>query len=312
MEQYSAPLTFEQQSHNKQSVTAMVLGIVSIVLMWFPIVGLVLAIIGLQKYANGANLHKYAVSVAKGVLWPTLPNGGWSITVEAHFYLLLPLLVLAMGKSRWWLPGIVVVAIALRALLYHVNGEVQSLAYFTLVGRIDQFVLGMLAWSLRSWFAKRHALTLLVVTAFMLFYWYFDKQGGFRHMPSYPSPSALWIVLPTIEAVAYAVCIAWYDNSFTPATTGASGFIGRIGEYSYSIYLLHVFVTSRIAYAMFEYGVPIPNFYVACAWSLLFFLLMVVPGYLSYRFIESPFLKARRPYLRPQALASGAGVSPRA
>lgn len=47
MEQYTAPLTFEQQSHNKQSVTAMVLGIVSIVLMWFPIVGLVLAIIGL-------------------------------------------------------------------------------------------------------------------------------------------------------------------------------------------------------------------------------------------------------------------------
>ena len=37
-----------------------------------------------------------------------------------------------------------------------------------------------------------------------------------------------------------------------------------------------MFVTSRIAYAMFEYGVPIPNFYVACAWSLLFFLLMVV------------------------------------
>lgn len=47
MEQYSTPLTPEQQSHNKQSVTAMVLGIVSLVVTWFPVIGLVLAIVGL-------------------------------------------------------------------------------------------------------------------------------------------------------------------------------------------------------------------------------------------------------------------------
>jgi uncharacterized membrane protein YkgB len=46
MEQYTL-LTPEQQSHNKQSVTAMVLGIVSLVVVWFPLVGLVLAIVGL-------------------------------------------------------------------------------------------------------------------------------------------------------------------------------------------------------------------------------------------------------------------------
>jgi len=47
MEQYTAPLTPEQQAHNKSSVTAMVLGIVSLVVTWFPVVGLVLAIVGL-------------------------------------------------------------------------------------------------------------------------------------------------------------------------------------------------------------------------------------------------------------------------
>ena len=47
MEQYNVPLTPEQQSHNKSSVTAMVLGIVSLVVTWLPIVGLVLAIVGL-------------------------------------------------------------------------------------------------------------------------------------------------------------------------------------------------------------------------------------------------------------------------
>lgn len=47
MEQYVAQITPEQQAHNKNAVTAMVLGIVSLVVTWLPIVGLVLAIVGL-------------------------------------------------------------------------------------------------------------------------------------------------------------------------------------------------------------------------------------------------------------------------
>lgn len=39
-------LTPEQQQHNKSAVTAMVLGIVGLVITWFPIAGLVLSIVG--------------------------------------------------------------------------------------------------------------------------------------------------------------------------------------------------------------------------------------------------------------------------
>ena len=81
MEQYTAPLTPEQQSHNKQSVTAMVLGIVSLVVTWFPFVGLVLAIVGLtmsrsnRKFAeahgfkeNSMNTAGYVTSVVGLIL----------------------------------------------------------------------------------------------------------------------------------------------------------------------------------------------------------------------------------------------------
>ena len=81
MEQYSTPLTPEMQSHNKSSVTAMVLGIVSLVVTWFPVVGLVLAIVGLtmsrsnRKFAeahgfkeNSMNTAGYVTSIVGLVL----------------------------------------------------------------------------------------------------------------------------------------------------------------------------------------------------------------------------------------------------
>lgn len=70
MEQYTAPLTPEQQSHNKQSVTAMVLGIVSLVVTWFPIIGLVLAIVGLtmsrsnRKFAEAHGFKENSMNTA--------------------------------------------------------------------------------------------------------------------------------------------------------------------------------------------------------------------------------------------------------
>ena len=73
MEQYTAPLTPEQQSHNKQSVTAMVLGIVSLVVTWFPVIGLVLAIIGLtmsrsnRKFAEAHGFKENSMNTAGSV-----------------------------------------------------------------------------------------------------------------------------------------------------------------------------------------------------------------------------------------------------
>ena len=81
MDSYTAPLTPEQQSHNKQSITAMVLGIVSLVVTWFPVIGLVLAIVGLtmsrsnRKFAeahgfkeNSMNTAGYVTSIVGLVL----------------------------------------------------------------------------------------------------------------------------------------------------------------------------------------------------------------------------------------------------
>lgn len=269
------------------------------VLRLLPLLLVVIAIVGIGKWLARRDMAGYLADLRDGLLLPTLPNGGWSIAVEFHFYIILPALLWMLGRSKWLAVALLAAAIGLRTLLFSLEGEVQQLAYWTLAGRIDQFVMGMLFCHLRSRLAHRHGVIAVVVAAFMSFYWYFDLRGGFYHFPSYPSASPLWIIIPTVEALAYASLIAWYDSSFSPPDRGVSRFVGRIGEYSYSIYLLHFFVVFHAAELVDQYVMDISNFYLACGWSLVVFMLMMVPGYLSYRFIESPFLRLRKRYARP-------------
>jgi peptidoglycan/LPS O-acetylase OafA/YrhL len=266
------------------------------VLRLFPLLAVVILIIGVTTLVSGGSLYLYAYEIALGALYPSLPNGGWSITVEFHYYLILPIFLWLLRKSKFLPLLIVIVAIALRLVIYHEKGEIQSLAYWTLVGRVDQFALGMLIYQFRSYLAHRHFLAIMTLVAFVMFYWYFDLQGGFFKNPSYPSPSCLWIFLLTIEGFVYAVSIAWYESSFFFSTAGVSRFFGRIGEYSYSIYLLHFFFVFNAARFVNNWIMDISNFYLACLWSVVFLLLMLPVGYLSFRFIEAPFLKLRKRY----------------
>ena len=267
------------------------------VLRLVPLLTAVMFIIGLQIFAGGGSLLPFAYSLAQGVMYPTLPNGGWSITVEFHYYVILPVFLWMLRKSKLLPASLVIAAIALRLFIHHEAGQIQSLAFWTIVGRIDQFALGMLVFQFRAYFAHRHVIVGAIFIGFALFYWSFDIHGGFYLNPSYPSPSPIWIYLPTVEGMVYAVGIAWYETSFSPSTTGISAFMGRIGEYSYSIYLLHFFIVFRAARFVHERVMDISNFYLACLWALVFFLLMVPVGYLSYRFIEAPFLKLRKRYI---------------
>lgn len=263
-----------------------------------PLLAVVLLVNGAYLVFRGkTTLAYYVQTIAAGVIFPSLPNGGWSITVEFHYYLILPLFLYMVKKSRWLPLSIILSSLVVRTLIHEETGEVQSLAYWTIIGRIDQFALGMLAFQLRSYVAKRHGSIAICLISFLLFYWYFDAQGGFMAAPAYPSPSRLWIVLPTIEGLSYAIGIAWYDTSFSPSNEGFSKYVGYAGAYSYSIYLLHYNVVFRTAGFINDHIMDLSNFYLACAWSVVCFVAMIPIGYLSFRFIELPFLKYRKWYV---------------
>lgn len=262
-----------------------------------PLLFVVIAIVGVQMTLQGHSLSDYAASIAWGAIYPSLPNGGWSITAEFHAYLILPLLLGLRRRARWLPLVLVGFALLVRVACYSWTGEVQMLAYGSIVGRLDQFVLGITVYGYRKIFTGQHKLAATAVSLLALLYWGFDILGGFYGIPASSPFSALWLLIPTIEGLVYAVLIAWYDQSFQPQNKGLSKLIGQIGAYSYSIYLFHFFVVFSAADYVHEHIMRIDNFYLATCWAVVFLLVMLPFAYLSYRFIEAPFLKLRRPYL---------------
>ncbi|MCG2593765.1 acyltransferase [Ramlibacter sp. XY19] len=276
-----------------------------------PLLLLVLAIVGaMWVHAGAITVGEYLKAMGRGTYWPVLPNGAWSITVEAHFYLILPLLLLAARRSPAWLLGLVAAAVLLRAVLWWRLGQVQGPAYWSLVGRFDQFALGMFFFHARRIFTGRHVVAAGVFLLFSAMYWLFDLRGGFDNLPVYPSPSPFWIVLPTLEGAAYGLLIAWYESSFTPGAGWFSRTLARFGELSYSIYLLHFFFVFEATRYVHTHVMAISNIYLALAWTVLFYAFMFVPAWLSYTFVESPFLRLRRPYIKegPAVAPSGGQV----
>ena len=264
-----------------------------------PLLCLVVLVVGLQNVLAGGSAWTYFKNVVPGVLLPVLPNGGWSITVEFHFYIILPLLLHLLSHSWQRLAMIVVCALLLRWGLYVRLGEVHTLAYATLVGRIDQFVLGMIFFHLGAYCTGRHGWAIVLTFIFCAGYWIFDFFGGFFLQPSYPSPRALWIFWPTFEGLIYAFLIAWYDRSFAGMKGPLARAFGKVGELSYSVYLLHFFWVFHAAAWIDGRVMRIDNFYLALLWSLVLFVITLLPAWLSYRFVEMPFLKLRKKYTFP-------------
>ena len=265
-----------------------------------PMLVFTLYLVAMETEWMQGDLRPLLNGILTGFVLPTLPHGGWSITTEFHFYLLLPGLLFLTRKWKLSLLLAILAAIGLRTILYEHAGEIQSLGYWTLVGRFDQFTCGILAFQFRHLVIGRHRLVLLLMLGFAGFYHHFDSLGGYFLAPFYPSPYRIWIILPTVEGIAYAAFIAWYDGSFSHSTGRASRFLAAIGKCSYSIYLLHFFFVFRLATWVHRDILDLSNLYVALLVSVPAFLLMVPIGMIGFRLIESPFLRYRTHYLVPR------------
>jgi peptidoglycan/LPS O-acetylase OafA/YrhL len=260
-----------------------------------PLLVLVLSLLGIEKAWHG-ELLSYLKLLAYGLVVPRWPNGGWSVAIEIHFYIALPLL---LWFTRRWSgsPLIAIVgAIAARCAIWAAGGDVEYAAYWTIVGRADDFLWGIAAFGLRDFITPRHFFVASIAIMFTAVFWLFDHSGGFYDIGA---ANPVWIIWPTLEGASYGIIIAYYDSR-PQSSTAISRFSAELGKYSYSIYLLHPFLVFKMSDFVQERLMDISNFYVALAWSSICFIVIFPIGFISYRYLESPFLRLRKNYVRQQ------------
>jgi len=243
----------------------------------------------------------------------SVPGVGWTIVVEFQFYLMFPVFhkVIEGKKGILNILGLIALMMLIRAILYVNIASLRDLSYFTIFGRLDQFLLGMIAARLYTsgatsgFFSKpqyeklRVLLLLLVVTGLLVFFYLYNLAGGFMGSTSTHFKSAQWIVFHDIEAVFYSAIILLFlsvkqYSLLKPVET----VLAKFGEYSYSMYWLHFPVVKAICVMCNRCHMFWPDSFRMMVITCLFVVLPVIifVSGLSYNFFEKPFLQFREKY----------------
>ena len=229
----------------------------------------------------------------------------WTMWVELQFYLLFPFLMLfARHYGSRYLWGVLGLMFVLRALVFAASGEVRYIAYETLFGRLDQFVVGMLLG--RIWVAKDNsqvansfhimwlpAAAALVLTGLHLF----SLNVGFAEIKS-----PVWVVWPLIEGGMWG-CFVWvYLQVRWPGPVALKSALDRgvaaLGAVSFSTYVFHNLVLAAYTkHGGIVHFTGIDTFDNILTGMVVVIPLVLLMSAITYHLIEKPFLSMRRSYL---------------
>jgi len=236
----------------------------------------------------------------------TVDGPMWSLVVEVHFYLLLPLLAWGLARvTRGSKAGATLVLLGLAAVSYvvrrHAIGVVhRPLLEFSLPGAFMYFVPGMLLALVRLHWAQRRPRWLAgplasadawLVGAVLLTVLQFRDYS-----------SLTLIALASFCAVGACV-LPLREGRLLRALDWRA--LAALGVASYSLYIWHDPIVMRLA------GVHgIPRSYPAQL--MIATVVCVGVALVSYNLIEAPFLRLRRQWSEASAHAEAVGPAPRA
>jgi len=235
---------------------------------------------------------------------PALPGFGqlWTVGLEWQFYLVFPFLAAFLIRNGYrYLIGILLLAIGLRALYFTELGTVKNVGYGTLLGRIDQFVIGIgAAWLFirkRSVFSHPAHLLVSGILALASFQWLvsWDSLGTGANSP-------LWIVWPTIEGAIWGYLTLSYVSCRIPLPSWLNRFLAALGTMSFSIYVMHNFAvtwTQKYAGSLRLSGQADVDAVLKDVFICL--PLAVAIAWCTYTLIEKQFFIYRRKYVEPVA-----------
>ena len=220
----------------------------------------------------------------------------WSISVEAHLYLVFPALRHFLSRDEWWpLLRLLMIVWLVRLGAVALGSDVVDLTYSTALGRVDQFFAGgILAWLLHRRGIPRNLALLFPAIALGAC----GVLYGFHLSGGYPANQSWRLAWPAVEAVVWAAFIAGYlaFARYLPRLIDrVLQFLGRI---SYSLYLVHIIVVWIFAEKGWYFSIkPLTTFENIFLTAIVLVLPVVISvSTLTYVSIEKPFLAMRWRY----------------
>ncbi len=198
------------------------------------------SIVGLSNFAFWAENSYFDSSAFKPLL------NFWSLAVELQFYLFAPFLLPFLHKRRFLLAVVILGSLLVSILIVTVSPKTS---FFMLPTRLWEFLLGACV----AWFTvtKRinkfdnillyAAVVLLLVVVFV----YPLPQDSLSIFTGHPSLAALVVVLSTTAIISIGL------DRIVSTEALLSRILIKLGDYSYSIYLVHFPIIVLVNYSEF-------------------------------------------------------------
>ena len=206
----------------------------------------------------------------------------WSLSVEEQFYLIWPFAVLAIPTRLfgWFCGATIFGSLAFRAVSHGHLSDVQL--YIMTPSRVDTLALGaLMALALRStrmtaWMNKAK----WPLAAAGLSLWVLTLNTTQEQVAGYSGIALFFAAIVFWGAVANPGFLQW-----APLRT--------LGKYSYGIYMFHVLPRNVILLLAKQ---NLPGSLYKVAFPLATFVTTLCIAWVSWRFIESPFLRYKDRY----------------
>jgi peptidoglycan/LPS O-acetylase OafA/YrhL len=225
----------------------------------------------------------------------------WTIAVEFQFYLIFPFLVLFLDKiGPRYIVGLLVLTIFFKYLMWTKMGSVTNVAYMTLLGRIDQFIIGMVAAFLTKQYLADSRITTAwlvaaVASAAVVMSIFCGQKGLIGIDQSWVM--AFW---PSIEAVMWATLIVSYSHARIRIPEAINVSLARLGQLSFSMYCMHYVVIPFTNSHFVRIGqAPGGLADVLAQTAFLTVPAIVIFSMLTYGIIEKPFFNLKKKYAMP-------------
>jgi len=222
----------------------------------------------------------------------------WTIAVEFSFYLIFPFLArFTLTYGPYFLIKAVFLVVVLKLAAYLSSEKATYMIYTTIIGRLDQFLIGMLFAQLADIYLPKIIQYRWVAIAAISVWFILELQGYYGGFFGSQPKNVIWIFWPSIEAIGWSCLILTYTRLRINLPQRATELLETGANISFSFYLWHLIVIFLFQKLLNAPHWGMQTFLNVTLASIATFIVSWIIAQISYSTIEAPFLNLRKKYV---------------